>query len=459
MQLLGKIRLLQEIPNNNTININNKKYEFSIQTIFKYSSIKLLQQEILTNNDNNTNNTDNNKSVIIFPKIISNSNIISGRASYAQQRIYLHDILYKNNNNDENKQASILYNIPHIYQINNINDKCMQLDINKLQLCFISLINRHSTLRTLFQWNDLNNELQQFILDMKQIDFKLNINLNCKGIDELNNSIQQIVTHRFNLNLDTNNKSLLYKPLIIVGLFAINNNNIDSNTNNNIDSNNCTILLSSYSSIILTYTIHHIAFDGYSSPIFNRELLQLYENQCNLQCFNKLPCSYLDYSLYEYENLNNSNNIWKNSLNYWQQHIKPLLNEEDQQDLINADEKLDNEKYLPITINLSTHIVQYMKQFIFENKLSLFQLFVGLYILLLNRLTGRSVISIGNVIYIYYTICCLFICLFGFKYIFYLCIYVFIYLFICQLPSKLTKFILYDIHNILYYMLYFLYCI
>ena len=89
------------------------------------------------------------------------------------------------------------------------------VNLSLLDQCFTDLISHYSTLRTLFQWNDELNQLQQIQCDISKLDFKLEINIACRNKKELLSEALAIEGSRFNLNrIQKNNTSKKLKPLI-----------------------------------------------------------------------------------------------------------------------------------------------------------------------------------------------------------------------------------------------------
>jgi hypothetical protein len=88
------------------------------------------------------------------------------------------------------------------------------------------------------------------------------------------------------------------------------------------------LLRLSSESHLLTITIHHIVFDGWSMGVFWQELSALYKAfSCGENSpLTELPIQYADYALWQREWL--KGNVLETQLNYWQQELQgapPLL--------------------------------------------------------------------------------------------------------------------------------------
>lgn len=189
--------------------------------------------------------------------------------SSAQKRIYYASILDTN---------STLYNIAGGIIVNKL------LDVNKLQDCLNTLINRHDALRTHFTIQD--DEVVQIINN--RIDFKLD--LETSNTDNLNDIYSNFV-QPFNLS---------NAPLFRAKLVNLNNNRM-----------------------LFLIDMHHIISDGTSLSILLQELCDLYNG-------NTLPekqIDYKDFALWENEQFNKDE--FNNLKNFWLNQFKdeiPLLN-------------------------------------------------------------------------------------------------------------------------------------
>ena len=250
---LAAIRLSTEIYNSLKINI-------SIRNIFQSNTIRNLSKFI----DKST--YDSNFDII---KKCEEKEFY--KISSAQKRIYFASKIAGNN--------SILYNVPGGVIIDG------NIDLNKLEKCINTIINRHESLRTYFELND--TEVVQKIID--KYEFKLDIleNVDFKNLDSLFNEfvkpfdLATAPLFRVKAILFTNGKSAIF-----------------------ID-------------------MHHIISDGTSLSIFTDELSKLY----NGESLENLDITYKDFA--EYENEMITSDYYKMAEEYWLNRFKdelPVLN-------------------------------------------------------------------------------------------------------------------------------------
>ena len=246
------------------ISLSSKIYQefninLSIKDIFSYPIIKDLSDIISKKLNTNTN-------IIKINKYNNNSFY---PLSSAQKRIYYSCLKNKD---------SLLYNIAGGV----ILDK--ELNKEKLEACFIKLIERHSSLRTYFE--NKNDETVQIIKE--NINFKL--------------EYQEIDTNDVNLVYSNFVKpfDLSKAPLFRTKLVKLKNNKE-----------------------LLLLDMHHIISDGTSLNILIDELCDLYNNK---ELSDK-KIEYKDFVIWEKENLNSKETI--SSRKFWTNQFKediPLLN-------------------------------------------------------------------------------------------------------------------------------------
>ena len=191
--------------------------------------------------------------------------------SFAQKRIYLSSQIAGKN--------SILYNIAGGVILEG------NIDISKLENCFLKLINRHESLRTYFEMVD-NQVVQKVSND---VCFKLDL-LEGANFSELNNIFKDFVKP-FDLSK---------APLFRVKFIKFNNNK---------------------SAILVD--MHHIISDGTSLAILTDELCKLYNNDT----LPTLNITYKDFA--EFDNNRLSSSSFIESKNYWLSKFEgelPVLN-------------------------------------------------------------------------------------------------------------------------------------
>ncbi|MGE5458644.1 MAG: non-ribosomal peptide synthetase, partial [Methanococcaceae archaeon] len=151
--------------------------------------------------------------------------------SHAQRRLWILDRVEK---------KSIAYNIPAVYHITSA------LDINALQMAFISIIQKYESLRTYFI--EIDGEPKQAILD--EVDFAIDVidvNINQDFVNDSKELILKAITAPFNLEK---------APLIKVTLLKHKTNE----------------------EYILIINIHHIVLDEWSINILAENLVLFYEH-------------------------------------------------------------------------------------------------------------------------------------------------------------------------------------
>ena len=190
--------------------------------------------------------------------------------SSAQKRIYF-----------ASKMAgdSVLYNIPGGIIIDG------KIDVKKLETCFNTLISRHESLRTYFEFKN-DNVVQQIA---EKINFELEVQEDV-DFDELNSIFKDFVKP-FDLGI---------APLFRAKFIKFNNEKS-----------------------ALFIDMHHIISDGTSLAIFTNELCNLY----NEEALPELNITYKDFAVFENSNLTSGN--MQEAEKYWVSQFEeniPILN-------------------------------------------------------------------------------------------------------------------------------------
>jgi amino acid adenylation domain-containing protein len=202
--------------------------------------------------------------------------------SFAQERLWFLNQL---------EGESATYNMVSTWQLNGT------ISITALESAVNEIIRRHEVLRTTFKTE--KGSPIQVIAEAKPIAIPV-IDLQQIPETEPANLVQQWVSEEaqrpFNLATDS---------LVRVKLLRL-----------------------SSESHLLTITIHHIVFDGWSMGVFWQELSALYKAfSCGENSpLTELPIQYADYALWQREWL--KGNVLETQLNYWQQELQgapPLL--------------------------------------------------------------------------------------------------------------------------------------
>ncbi|AGC75283.1 non-ribosomal peptide synthetase [Nonlabens dokdonensis] len=204
---------------------------------------------------------------IIIPKIDSNSTILS----FSQERLWFVEH-YEGGTN--------AYHIPSIFEVGD------EADLGGIKYCLQQVINRHEVLRsTLIQ--DENNEGIQ-----KVCDYPLAIEEVSLGLDsDYERLIKDDINSPFNLSKEYPIKVKLYK-------------------------------VASLGKTLLLINVHHIAGDGWSLEIFQRDFSAYYVAYLSEDLGFRLPdleIQYKDYAVWQREYLTGS--VLEEQLSYWKDKL------------------------------------------------------------------------------------------------------------------------------------------
>ena len=281
--------------------------------------------------------------------IIANANIIKKQTisrvseaefydvSFAQKRIYLASTV--------SGASSTLYNVPGGVILDGY------IDTKKLEKCFISLINRHETLRTYFELN--NNNVVQKVL--KNTNFKLDV-LSDANFDDLHLLFEDFVKP-FDLSK---------APLLRVKFIKFTNGK---------------------SAIFLD--MHHIISDGTSMAILVDELCKLY----NGETLPELNISYKDFANFENKRfisgeLLDAEKYWLNQfndeipvLNLCQTHARPSV------------QSFEGKKVYSFLDEITTKKIEKLAE---ELGVTPYMLLLSSYYILLSKYTSQNDIVVGS---------------------------------------------------------------
>ncbi|RKR04557.1 amino acid adenylation domain-containing protein [Flavobacterium sp. 90] len=185
--------------------------------------------------------------------------------------------------------GNIAYNMPSIFEIKG------SLDISLLEKVFLSVIERHESLRTVFNENELG-EIRQFILNVNEIKFQLqfeDISKEDYSLDKLNAIIYDETAYIFDLTSD----SLIRAKLI-------------KTTND---------------TYVFSCVMHHIISDGWSIDIMINELFMLYDSYAsgNKLTLPELKLQYKDYASWQQDQLKSDTS--RDHKDYWLDQFKGEL--------------------------------------------------------------------------------------------------------------------------------------
>ena len=296
----------------------------SVQDIFEYPIIKDLSDYISTLTEKRTINIITRAEKMEYYPLSS-----------AQKRIYY------SSNLDNN---STLYNIAGGIIVDKI------LDVEKLQECFYTLINRHEALRTHFDIK--NNEVVQIIDD--KVDFKLD--LDSFDTTDLNKIYTDFVKP-FDLSK---------APLFRTKLVKLKDDKM-----------------------LLLLDMHHIISDGTSLGILLQELCDLYNNKE----LKEKQIDYKDFTLWEKEQFESEK--FKTSKEYWVNQFKdeiPLLN----MPTINPRPSVQSFEGSNYHTKLSKEVFDKVNKVAKDLNITPYMLMLSCYYILLSKYTSQDDIVVGT---------------------------------------------------------------
>ncbi|KQB41364.1 non-ribosomal peptide synthetase [Flavobacterium aquidurense] len=211
---------------------------------------------------------ENNRTSVI-PKASKQS---SYELSSSQKRMWLLNQFEK---------ESIIYNMPGVFELKGF------LSVNFLEKAFLALIERHESLRTSFEENDLG-EIRQVILDIEHVKFQLQYE-EIRDHENDAENLKSIIQAETNFSFDLSSDALLRAKLI----------------------------KTSHDTYAFVCVMHHIISDGWSTEVMINELFTLYDFYANelVIPLHPLQIQYKDYAVWQQNQLRQKgSDIHKN---YW----------------------------------------------------------------------------------------------------------------------------------------------
>ncbi|RLJ80977.1 non-ribosomal peptide synthetase, partial [Pedobacter alluvionis] len=255
--------------------------------------------------------------------------------------------------------ATVAYNMPGVYKLTGV------LDTNALDQAFVSLINRHEILRTVFRENK-NEEIHQFILPVNETGFAIAYH-DLRSDEQNEQELIQVIQTSFVLPFD-----LVKGPLL-----------------------RCTVFQLTDETWILTYVIHHIISDAWSMEILLNEVMSFYNayHKSVVPVLTPLAIQYKDYAAWQ--NLQLSGAALNDHKTYWLQQFEgdlPVLK------LIGDYPRPEVKKYNGklISKRFGSEVLQQFKQLGQENSCTLYMSLLGLINVLLYKYTSEEDIIIGS---------------------------------------------------------------
>ena len=270
--------------------------------------------------------------------------------SFAQERLWFIDKL-------ENEVNS--YNIPMLYKLSaNVNEESLLLSLREI-------ITRHEVLRSVIKESAEGKAYQEALFDNGN-SFQLSI-IECDSKNIFEEKLKENMNYTFNLNREIPLRACIY---------IVKNDNGTRNKYLNI-------------------TIHHIAFDGWSTEVFLSELLSFYEYfEKNEQTKKILPLEiqYKDFAKWQKNYLQGQ--VLDQEMKYWKSKlsgIEALDLHLDKQRPLQIDYKGQN-----VFFELDEHLSNDLRIISKNLDLSMYSLLLSSYYLMLSCISGQKDIVVGS---------------------------------------------------------------
>lgn len=263
--------------------------------------------------------------------------------SFSQERLWFTDQL----------QGSTNYHMPMVLRVTG------QLDIDLLTNVVKRILTRHESLRTVFK--EKNGVGYQSIQEAD--DFAIDVLPFNKGEQkaDIENRITAAIKKPFDLSNDY---------MIRLAVMPINQQEQ-----------------------MLVVVMHHIASDGWSMPVFVKEVLALYRAALNNETITlpNLPIQYVDYALWQRDYL--SDELIERKLTYWKDNLSDLEPLELPTDFTRpAVQSTEGSRF---EFQINTETTQALKEFSQAKGYTLFMTLLSIYKVLLYRWSGQKDICVG----------------------------------------------------------------
>ncbi|SHJ70680.1 non-ribosomal peptide synthetase, partial [Aquimarina spongiae] len=262
--------------------------------------------------------------------------------SFAQERLWLID----------NYDGSVHYHIPAMFSVDN------EIDEHILESTFNKIVNRHESLRTVFYQE--KGHLFQQILSKDQ--WKLSYVEASKTSLSEDQIVENLVYQPFDLSSDHMLRVTLYKRI--------------DNT------------------FLLIIVMHHIAADGWSLPIFAKEMMEMYNAELENRpvALPELEIQYADYANWERQYLKEEK--LEEKLSFWKNHLSGIEPVNLPSDYPRFSENKGTGK--TITIPISASLTQELEKVAKNQEVTMYMLLLAAFQVLLSKYTSQKDISIGT---------------------------------------------------------------
>ncbi len=318
------------------MNLINKGFNtsFSVRIIFERNTIRQLAEYLLS---------DNTERIAITKQVFNSEE--EQILSYAQNRLWF---IYQ-----YDKKNSAVYNIPMVFEM----DKA--LDKEKLKDALLFVVEKHEILRTIIEENEKGISYQS----IKVISENLIQEEIYSSKSDVEEKILNAISYSFQLD----------KELPIQIKFFMPKKKDDT--------------------IVLTIVVHHIAFDGWSVGVFQKEVYHAYQLLVNQKPLTHvINIQYKDYALWQRNFLQGIR--YKKELNYWKGQLDGYNNSH-----------LATDFSRPLEINyegdaivalLSKETSQNLKAVAKELNASLYSVLLSGYYLFLSAYSNEQDIVVGS---------------------------------------------------------------
>lgn len=181
------------------------------------------------------------------------------------------------------ENGNLAYNMTSVFKLKgNVN-------FSALEKAFMSLIDRHESLRTIFKQDEFG-EVKQFILTLEENKFQLQFE-DVSQKENITGIVKDIISAETNYSFDLSFDSLVRAKLI----------------------------KTSEDTFVFVCVMHHIISDGQSSELMSKELFTLYDSfvKGNGNPLPILPIQYKDYAAWQQEIIKNKE--FESHKSYWLQ--------------------------------------------------------------------------------------------------------------------------------------------
>ncbi|RMZ58567.1 amino acid adenylation domain-containing protein [Chryseobacterium nematophagum] len=280
--------------------------------------------------------------------------------SFAQERLWFID---------QYEGGSHAYNIPMVFGLSS------KVDLSILEASFRVLLSRHEILRTLIITSS-EGVGYQYVSD-QELSIKENDVFSSRELEDL---ISQEITRVFDLSKEL--------PISVQVFHEKKKDNKSNSKDSSYDKNE----FATYISIV----IHHIAFDGWSSDIFLEELRIIYQDLLSGTPVSlpSLRIQYKDFALWQRSYLQGE--VLDRQLDYWKTQlmgVEPL-----NLPLDNARPSSISYEGNTVHFNISDSLGEELRFLSRDLGVSLYNVMLGGYYLLLSSYSGQKDIVLGTVV-------------------------------------------------------------